>query len=384
MWSYRNADVMTDLILELLQSFLISRKNSRFPEPFIPSGQFGDSMAGDLAAMEEWRNALKDLQTFLCLPQPLNFVENASVRDICHKAENRWKKGDRIICFHTSGSTGTPRKCFSTEKELIEEAEFLSGILGSVETFVSIAPPQHCYGFMFGLFLPWKSGKTVKRLLPFPGNFFLDIRNNEARVGLPFIYEMVKDPPHPLRESWLISAGAPLNREAFHSLVNAGFKVLEIFGSSETGVLGLRTRPEIPFTLADYFERIDAQSVTRRANGRKIELTDKLRWIGKTSFYPCGRMDKMVQVGGKNVSLAHVRQKIGKINGVRDCVVRSMDTDPEGRLKAFIVLDQPADCELKEKIYGALNLFPSHERPVKINFGLSVPRNSMGKLRDWD
>lgn len=76
-------------------------------------------------------------------------------------------------------------------------------------------------------------------------------------------------------------------------------------------------------------------------------VQDELVWEDSRHFLPQGRRDEVVQVGGRNVSPAHVAQVLRRHPRVRDASVRLMRPDEGLRLKAFVVPRQhngkPAD-----------------------------------------
>lgn len=364
-----------DIILTLLQSFQYARKESAFPESFMPNHEFGNLPLSRLNA-----SAISDLLKFLCLAG-MEWDGNRSSYAFAKYLSSLWREGFRRICFHTSGSTGEPKPCIHSLYELEQEAEFLKTFLGDRKRFICCAPPHHCYGFMFGLFLPYILNCQVKRMPPFANMFFAALNSGDAGVGIPLMYEAERRFTNGPGVT-LLSASAPFAPGVFNELLARDYKIMEIFGSSETGVLGWRNSPESPFRLLPYFSKIDVKSVFREGIGKKIELVDNLEWVGPAEFYPRGRLDRLIQVGGVNVSMARVKNMLDQIPEVEDCAVRSIR--PGGRLKAFIVIKEGSGKEAVKNILAATRKFPVAERPVKINFGNSLPKNAMGKLADWD
>jgi len=57
----------------------------------------------------------------------------------------------------------------------------------------------------------------------------------------------------------------------------------------------------------------------------------------------------------------------------------------DGRLKAFIVPDTGTDADTLAPLLRQMvaNRLPSHEQPRHFRFGDALPRNAMGKLKDW-
>jgi 4-coumarate--CoA ligase len=67
----------------------------------------------------------------------------------------------------------------------------------------------------------------------------------------------------------------------------------------------------------------------------------------------------------------------------RSIAVRAHLAGGDGRLKAFIVPDTDADTlpPLLQQVIATR--LASHEQPRHLRFGDALPRNAMGKLKDW-
>ncbi|MBR5050537.1 MAG: hypothetical protein IKX75_04295 [Desulfovibrio sp.] len=213
-------------------------------------------------------------------------------------------------------------------------------------------------------------------------------------MGIPLLWEKVLELSATVEEGVQIICGtAPLRDGVFRKLRNAGFKVLEIFGSSETGVLCTRTEAESPFALMPHFSRLtrgDGGSLVERRlplGGTKLfPLQDRFSWQGDRLLVPEGRADRAVQVGGVNVFPDKVAQCLRGHPEVAECTVRLMRPEEGTRLKAFVVLKrglQP-DMAVRRSLRGFVkSRLESAEQPVRFDFGEELPRNSMGKLADW-
>ena len=102
----------------------------------------------------------------------------------------------------------------------------------------------------------------------------------------------------------------------------------------------------------------------------------------------------MVQVGGINVSLHLVREKLMKHPLIKEAAVRMMRPEEGARLKAFIVLKEniedgsaPNDLHFQQ-IYADIEHYINQnlstaERPKSITYGRKLPLNKMGKSSDW-
>lgn len=323
--------------------------------------------------------ATADLVKMLCLSRS-TFRGNEKIGIWCEDVWAEWSVGKKELAFLTSGSTGVPKLCIHTLDELHEEAIFLKTLLGDRKYFVSAVSPHHLYGFTFGLYLPLFLDVECIRVPPFPHFFRSKVGKWGSGVGFPELYERFDSKVAGMGN--LISASAPLATECMRQLVGMGYEVVDIFGSSETGVLGVRKRPDTFYELLPYYEKVSESAVLRGT--RIIKLMDTLEWRGSRKFIPVGRIDCMVQVAGMNVSPLNIASKIQKCDFVADCAVRLMRPDEGHRLKAFVV---PAKgWSGKDTLFALrefLSTLSSEERPVAITIGDALPRNPLGKLCDW-
>ena len=178
----------------------------------------------------------------------------------------------------------------------------------------------------------------------------------------------------------------PLEADCAKFLQSANIKLLEIFGSSETSVLGTRHLYTAPFTLRPYFRKIAAGQVERTLySGEKriYPLQDNFIWPTEETFWPQGRLDTAIQIGGINVYPEKIVAYLSSNPKIRACTVR-LDQNL-GRLKAFIVLkDAKPSASLRQELRifvkkGLTNV----EQPVRFDFGDDLPKNPLGKFVDW-
>lgn len=366
-------------LLVLLQSFLRQRLSSSFPDAWIPEDKFSSKRPSEVCDEDTWAAATADLKKMLCLCGG-NFRGNTKIGSWCKEIWSEWGTGKKELAFMTSGSTGVPKTCIHTLEDLHEEALFLKTLLGDRKYFVSAVSPHHLYGFTFGLYLPHILDVECIHIPPFPHIFRAKVGKHGTGVGFPGLYERFDS--NVAGVGSMISASAPLAPECMCQLMDMGYEVVDIFGSSETGVLGIRKSPDAFYELLPYYEKVNDRTVQR--DMRIIKLMDTLEWRGGREFIPIGRIDSMVQVEGMNVSPMNVAAKIQKCDFISDCTVRLMRPEEGHRLKAFVV---PANgCSAKDTLFALrefLNTLFPEERPVAITIGDALPRNPIGKLCDW-
>lgn len=100
--------------------------------------------------------------------------------------------------------------------------------------------------------------------------------------------------------------------------------IRELYGSTETGVVGWRDSQSEPFVLLDHWDRDGEAIVRRRSNGRTTRLIpmDEIEWDSERSFRLGPRRDGAVQIGAVNVFPSQISEMIESSPGVVKCEVR--------------------------------------------------------------
>lgn len=384
-------------VLALLQSFLMQQRRSRstFPQMPLTGETFGAMRWEDAAGSKDRRIVLENMHAMLFsgdadrerLPVPSGQETIAMTAGTLLAA---WQSSPRRITFFTSGSTGTPKACFHSPATFAQEAAFLRPYFQGRTRILSVVPAHHLYGFSFGVHLPAFCGIPVHRTIALPHVIAAAMRPGDAVIGLPLLWQaLLKTGNVPSGKDILaVSATAPIEEHTLRSLEQAGFALADIFGSSETGVTGIRTTSHGAYRLAPHFIRTGPDMLERSlpdAPRSPVHLEDHLHWLDDRHFLPTGRRDNAVQVGGVNVYPARIATKIQSLPGIAACAVRLMRPEEGTRLKAFIVPSREEDTqELKRSLRRRLRqMLSAEECPVAFSFGSSLPRNSMGKLADW-
>jgi 4-coumarate--CoA ligase len=291
------------------------------------------------------------------------------------------------LTFRTSGSTGTPKPCTHAVVDLTVEVDAWARLLGPVERVVSLVPAHHIYGTIFTALLPdrlsieclsMRSGGLASVSRAIPGTLV---------VGTPTMWAyLARSLPVFPRGLMGISSTAPLPATLARELHSRGLeRLIEIYGSSETGGIAYREDPASAFALLDHW-RHDGDDILSRDTidgGRATHRTmDDVTWWDERRFTIGGRRDGAVQVGGHNVYPERIRRRLLEHRHVAEAAVR-LDA-VTGRLKAFVVPTAAAvDRCSTEELDTWCAVLRDVERPRPITIGAAVPRTSMGKLADW-
>jgi 4-coumarate--CoA ligase (photoactive yellow protein activation family) len=286
-----------------------------------------------------------------------------------------------VIHPRTSGSTGVPKPCAHALRDLQAECAAWASLLAPVRRVVCCVPVHHIYGAIWGVLLPRALGVPVVTAgyrgpglslpAPRPGDLILSVP-----AQWPHLLRAVPAWPGAVQG---VTSTAPMPADLAATIAAAGIVLWQIYGSSETAAVGWRRELADPYTLLPVWRR-HGNELVRATDGTPAALQDELDWTAPDRFHVLGRRDGAVQVGGINVHPARVAAALRAAPGVAECAVR---LGADGRLKAFVVATDGQDLREALRAHARATLTEA-ERPRHYAFGAALPRDAMGKLKDWD
>jgi 4-coumarate--CoA ligase (photoactive yellow protein activation family) len=301
--------------------------------------------------------------------------------------ELSWNVQHEAVTFRTSGSTGPAKNCEHPFTQLEDEAKQFSRLVGPIDRVVSFVAPHHIHGFLHTILLPRFSGApSVDFRGVAPGSRCKRLAEGDLIVATPFVWGMLADEGVPIPDRTVgITSTAPMSRELSERLAGRGLsRLIEIYGSSETGGIGWRSDFDAPYTLLPCWRRRGAGIA--RADGVERALPDVVEWAGERALKPIRRGDDAVQIAGVNVYPTRVAETIRRLPIVTDCVVRRGGRADNARLEAFIVCSEPMfdrEAAAREVAAFCVKELSAPERPVRIEVGTSLPLDAMGKPTAW-
>jgi len=306
------------------------------------------------------------------------------------------------LTFRTSGSSGSPKRCTHALALLWQETRELARLLPGRRRILSVVPSHHIYGFLFTVLLPRAFGgdgspaEVIDLRTAAPSTLLREARPGDLLVAHPGWWEQAaRLAPRFAAGVAGVSSTAPCPDPLARALADAGLRLLQVYGSSETAGVGWCEEAGAPFNLLPYWSRLDAPGELARAlpegGAARYPLQDKLEWEGERRFRPAGRIDAAVQVGGVNVFPSYVAEVLRMHPRVADAAVRLMRPDEGRRLKAFIVAaDLPGDAGdattealRSELLAWCAERLATPGRPAALSFGERLPRQASGKPADW-
>ena len=255
-----------------------------------------------------------------------------------------WKAPDPdtpVVTIFTSGTTGGPQRFVKSAGQLLGEASVLAAQfgVGPRARLVATVPAHHIYGLLFAVLVPLAGGAAFLRDTPLLAE---DVARAVVRYEADFLVSVpahlrtllgVSPMPRDLR---VLSSSAQLPPELGHELVERhGFPVTEVLGSTETGGIAWRDAdgdglwrplpgvsviadPEGRMLVDSAFLPIDAP--------RPFPAEDRVELEGP-GFRHLGRLDDVVKVGGKRVSLSAVAEALLAEPGVEDVALTAREVD---------------------------------------------------------
>ena len=336
-------------------------------------------------------------------------VEHPEGTEVIRADECRAGPGDRplelvrppdsaFVYLFTGGSTGKPRIWSKTPVNLLGEAINLAQTFGIRQTdlLLSTVPPQHIYGLLGSVLLPFvASARIFLRTCSFPQEILSALQNDAATVlvGVPIHYRALRSGD--LRRFSLrlaLSSAAPLDSgDAAFFLEKTGLAITEIYGSTETGGIAIRSCGRgndawAPFACIDW--KIKADRLAVRSDFISPDLpcdkdgffvtADRAAKARGNRFRLLGRTDRIVKVAGKRVDLEEVRERIRRIPGVRDAFVSAAPL--QGARQAQIAALVATDLPLGELRTAIRSMDGQYGRPRRVRTVESVPVMPNGKV----
>ena len=306
------------------------------------------------------------------------------------------------VRLYTSGSTGEPKVIEKTLGSLWYEVESLESTLSwSASPLVASVPAYHLYGLTFSVLLPWCLGVPLVDEMPLHAD---EVETCFAQTGAKILVTV------PIHLKALIGANVDLTTKqcivSAAALSHESAKVfrqkyhadaLEIYGSSETGVVAYRKQledevwtcfPQV-HVAADETGLLEVSSPfiyvqnTGDLDNNVFCSADKVVLHDDKHFTLEGRMDAIVKIAGKRISIVNIEQCLMRCQGVQDAAVIAVPAKSAVRdwaIWAAIAVDDEASCDLlaiKRELRTWVDGVAIPRRMVKIT---RLPRESNGKL----
>jgi acyl-coenzyme A synthetase/AMP-(fatty) acid ligase len=236
------------------------------------------------------------------------------------------------LALYTSGSAGAPKRVDKTLVQLDRELENLQALWGGAleaSSVLATVPHYHIYGLLFRLLWPLAAGRPAEETTsadPAELRHLAKRRGNYVLVSTPAHLARFPEllaPAEWLRPQVIFSSGAPLAAPTA-ALYRAAYGAapVEIFGSTETGGVAWRQRDgsagEDAWTPFPGIEvRLDADGALvldspylSEPSARGWRMDDAASLLADGRFLLLGRLDRVVKIEGKRLSLPELEQRL--------------------------------------------------------------------------
>ncbi|MFJ1703647.1 AMP-binding protein [Kitasatospora sp. NPDC088346] len=289
------------------------------------------------------------------------------------------------VAFATSGSTGPPQQWLRDPAQIDAEARLLAALCadGGTDGVLSYAPPRHLYGHLMGLAVP--------RLLDVPclqAGLTAPLARTVARWRRPLIAAvpaafavLARCLPELARAERVVlvhsSAVLPAGARELVAALGERARLVELFGSTETGLIATRTGGAGEWTLAEDTRfapgprrpgpgplRVAGPRLARRPGGEAPAATatgDLVTVLDDRTFHWHGRTNRLVKVNGVRVDLDRVTARLAEaVPGV----ALSCRAEPDPlRGEWFSVHAATDDPRLLAGLAAAVRALPAAEQP---------------------
>jgi acyl-coenzyme A synthetase/AMP-(fatty) acid ligase len=242
------------------------------------------------------------------------------------------------VRLYTSGSTGTPAAQTRSLAQLARGAQVLAarldqvvdGGVRAIGTIVCSVPPQHMFGLEASVMLPLIAGMAVRELKPLlPADVhaaFAEAHADGAWVATPLHLRALALSGLTLPRCRLVLASTmPLSSSvASQAETLCSAPVMEIYGSTETGVVAMRRT-----ALEAAWRPVDGVCVEPGEAGASVSgdhfpspqvLADQVERHGSGGFVLLGRQGDLIKIAGRRASLASLNRLLDELPGLDDGV----------------------------------------------------------------
>ena len=317
------------------------------------------------------------------------------------------------MTLFTSGSSGQAKAITKSLQQLQTEIETLENYwgqqLGQADVLSTVSH-QHIYGLLFRVLWPLTSGRCFYSEMYLSPEPLLKVSNTlsaywvASPAQLKRLDELTpwQDISHLLA---IFSSGGMLPTESAKQIYKcSNHKVLEIYGSTETG--GIAWRQSVDDELWQSFDGInisvDDEGISRltsplmeRSSIERLSieqapfiLDDRIQLAKNGHFALLGRLDRIVKVEEKRLSLDQLEQTLNAFDWIQQSYTLLL-ADKRDKIAAVLVLTETGKAFLQQQGRGELiktlrkqlmQGFESVVLPRKWLFIQSLPLTVQGKI----
>jgi len=274
------------------------------------------------------------------------------------------RKNENLDCAHSAG-------------EIYQYAAAAANLFYGRRRLLSFVAPHSLLGFILSVLTPnLQHIDAVDARGMTPELLSKTLRFGDVLIATPTLWRyMMREKVTAPDNTMAVSFGEAMTFELAAEMRKAGFGVMrELYGTTETGLVGWRDSVAEPFILFDHWMRDGDRLVRIRPCGAEshVDAMDMIEWMSDRNFKLGGRLDGAVQIGAVNVFPEQVTDVLSEHPRIKKCIVRAgRSGDGVNRLIAHIVLKpefQPNDASAREIDAWCRMKLRQQERPRIYNF----------------
>jgi malonyl-CoA/methylmalonyl-CoA synthetase len=317
--------------------------------------------------------------------------------------------GDDALIVYTSGTTGRPKGAAHTHASLLAGVSSLVGAWGwqSDDRLILSLPLFHVHGLCAGLFCTLAAGASATVFDRFDEEAVLGAAPASTLFfGVPTMYHRLAGTGRTDALSRLrlcVSGSAPLSADLWRDFADAGVRVLERYGMTETlltlsNPLDGERRPGsvgLPLPAVEALvDEVDAQGIGELCvrgpslcrgywghpprEPRDWFATGDLVSVADDGYVTIrGRRTELIITGGHNVYPAEVEAVLARHPGVIEVAVVGVPSPEWGETVVAFVVGDPDPEELRALALAELAPFKCPREVRRIE---ALPRNALGKV----
>jgi len=312
------------------------------------------------------------------------------------------------LTLYTSGSSGAPKPIRKTLAQFDAEVRTLEsqwGALAADATVVASVPHRHIYGLLFRVLWPLAAGRAFDRTaVNEPQQLQARIDAYGATVVVSAPAQLSRWPALPGFAALapvpraFFSSGGPLAQEAARDYACApgGASPVEVYGSTETGGIAWRCQ-----SASSAWQPLIGIETRRGADGA-LELRsphlghddwhrtdDAVSFDTDGRFTLHGRLDRIVKLDGKRVSLPELEARLTLHPYVAQAAAVPLAGASRDRIGAVVALTDAGSAMLRASGRIALartlhrhlaTYFDAVVLPRRWRFRIALPHDARGKL----
>ena len=307
----------------------------------------------------------------------------ASIRETAQAIAGAIENKLEAFSFKSAARSEVKAECRHPADEIFQDAAAAANIFYGRRRLLSFVAPHSLLGFELTILTPNLQGiQSIDARGMTPEELSTTLAYGDVLVATPTLWRyMMREKLAAPNNTMAVSFGEAMAPDLSADMRKAGFGVLrELYGSTESGLIGWRDAPTEPFSLFDHWRR-DGETICRTApNGveRAAAAMDFLSWSGDRAFNLSGRRDGAVQIGAVNVLPEDVARQLVQHPAISECAVEaSRSGDGVMRLMAHIVLRKtamPDERTARDIDAWCRTSLRQQERPRIYQFHQSLPQ----------